>query len=179
MKNILRLIGSIFMVGILAGILTIALAVSPAPAVMSQLEEAPGPTVYQSEIEQSRQVLTDQRGGSWQAIAFKRTLPEQADRIYLRLVGFPGAANIDHSQPLTVTNVMSKTLTAVDVSQDMFMDQAQMAPDAGEYDLQPIVMQLESAVPLRLILPTLDQQETVLNVPPTVVEEWRSLTAQK
>jgi hypothetical protein len=61
----------------------------------------------------------------------------------------------------------------------MFMDKTKMSPDAGEYDLQPILMQLESAIPLRLILPTLDQQEIILNVSPAVVEEWQSLTTQK
>jgi len=74
---------------------------------------------------------------------------------------------------------MEKTFTAADVSHDMFMDQTQMDPDVGEYDLQPILMQLEAAIPLRLILQTLDQSEIILNVSPDVVEEWRSLTAQK
>ncbi|MBO0351952.1 DUF3122 domain-containing protein [Phormidium pseudopriestleyi FRX01] len=157
----------------------INLSVSPAQAVIRQLEEEPGQTVYQSEIYKSRQMLKDQQGNSWQAIAFERILPDHQDSIYLRLVAFPGTANIDHSQPLTITNSMSETLTAVDVSEDMFMDDTKMATNAGEYDLQPILMQLESAIPLRLILQTLDQQEIVLNVSPAVVEEWRSLTVQK
>ena len=74
---------------------------------------------------------------------------------------------------------MSETLTALDVSEDMFTNETQMATDAGEYNLQPILMKLESAIPLRLIVPTLDQQEIVLNVSPDVVEEWRSLTIQR
>ncbi len=179
MKSILRFISSVLILGILAGVLMINLAVSPAQAVIRQLEEAPGQTVYQSEISTSRQTLKDQRGNSWQAIALQRTLPDQPDSVYLRLVAFPGKANIDHSQPLTITNSMSETLTALDVSEDMFSDETKISPDAGEYNLQPILMKLESAIPLRLIVPTIDQQEIVLNVSPTVVEEWRSLTAQK
>ncbi|MBE9176523.1 DUF3122 domain-containing protein [Synechocystis salina LEGE 06155] len=179
MKSILRFLSSVFILGMLAGVLMINLAVSPAHAVIRQLEEAPGQAVYQSEISKSRQTLKDQRGNSWQAIAFERILPDQKDSIYLRLVAFPGTVNIDHSQPLTITNSMSETLTALDVSEDMFTDEAPMATDAGEYNLQPILMELESAIPLRLIVPTLDQQEIVLNVSPAVVEEWRSLTVQK
>ena len=178
MRAVLGFIGSTFILGILAGVLMMNLAIAPGQAAMRQLEEAPGQTVYQSEVYQSRQTLKDEQGNSWQAIAFKRTLPDSADSIYLRLVGFPGTANIDHAQPLTLIDSMGKTFTAADVSQDMFMDQAQAGADAGEYDLQPILMQLESAIPLRLILPTLDQSEINLNVSPGVVEEWRSLTAQ-
>jgi hypothetical protein len=98
--------------------------------------------------------------------------------MYLRLAGFPGTANLDHSRPLTLIDSMGKTFTAADVSHDMFMDQTQMEPNAGQYDLQPILVQLESAIPLRLILPTLDQSEIILNVSPNVVEEWRSLIVQ-
>jgi hypothetical protein len=179
MKSILRFVRSVFILGILAGMLIINLPVSPAQAVIRQLEAEPGQAVYQSGIYKSRQLLKDQQGGSWQAIAFERILPDHQDSIYLRLVAFPGTANIDHSKPLIITNSMSETLTAVDVSKDMFMDGTEITTDSGEYDLQPILMQLESAIPLRLILATLDQQEIVLNVSPVVVEEWRSLTVQK
>lgn len=179
MKTILRFIGTTFILGMLAWVFTITLAIAPSQAAMRQLEEAPGKTVYQAEVFQSRQILKDQHGSSWQAIAFQRILPDHADSIYLRLVGFPGTANLDHSQPLTLIDSMGKTVTAADVSHDMFTDQTQMEPDVGEYDLQPILMQLELAIPLRLILPTLDQSEITLNVSPDVVEEWRSLMGQK
>jgi hypothetical protein len=179
MKTVLRFIGSTFILGMLVWALTINLAIAPVQAAIRQLEEAPGQTVYQSEVYQSRQTLKDQQGNSWQAIAFKRTHPDRTATMYLRLVGFPGTANLDHLRPLTLIDSMGKTFTAADVSQDMFMDQAQVGADAGEYDLQPILMQLESAIPLRLVLPTLNQSEITLNVSPNVVEEWRSLTAQK
>jgi type II secretory pathway pseudopilin PulG len=176
-RAVLGFIRATFILGILAGALMINLAIAPAQAATRQLEEATGETIYQSEVYQSRQTLKDEQGNSWQAIAFKRTLPDSADSIYLRLIGFPGTTNLDHSQPLTLIDSMGKTFTAADVSQDMFMDQAPLGADAGEYNLQPILMQLEAAIPLRLILPTLDQSEINLNVSPGVVEEWRSLTA--
>ncbi|MDG2992166.1 DUF3122 domain-containing protein [Candidatus Synechococcus calcipolaris G9] len=174
MKTILRFIGSTLILGMLAWVLIVNVAISPSQATIRQLEEAPGQVVYQS-----RQVLKDQKGASWQAIAFKRTFPDRSDSIYLRLVGFPGTANIDHSQPLTLTNSMGKTLTAADVSHDMFVDPTQIKPDVAQYDLQPILMKLELGIPLRLILPTLDQSEITLNASTDLVEEWRSLIGQK
>jgi hypothetical protein len=174
MKTFLRFIRSTLLLGMLVLTVTLNVAIAPAHAAIRQLEEAPGQMVYQA-----RQTLKDQQGNSWQAIAFKRIRPDKAATIYLRLVGFPGTANLDHSQPLTLTNSMGKTLTAVDISQEMFTDKTQIEPDVGQYDLQPILMQLESAIPLQLTLRTLDQSEIILNVSPEMVGEWRSLTDQK
>jgi len=174
MKIFLRSIGSTFLLGMLVWTMAINVAIAPAYAAIRQLEEAPGQMVYQV-----RQPLQDQQGNSWQAIAFKRIRPDHAATIYLRLVGFPGTAEIDHSQPLTLTDSLGKTLTATDISQEMFTDKTQVGLNAAEYDLQPILMQLEVGIPLRLILPTLDQEEISLNVSPEVVEEWRSLVLQQ
>jgi hypothetical protein len=174
MKTFFRFVSSAFLLGMLVLAVTLNVAIAPAHAAIRQLEEAPGQMVYQA-----RQTLKDQQGNSWQAIAFKRIRPDKAATIYLRLVGFPGTANLDHSQPLTLTNSMGKTLTAVDISQEMFTDKTQIEPDVGQYDLQPILMQLESAIPLQLTLRTLDQSEIILNVSPEMVGEWRSLTDQK
>jgi hypothetical protein len=173
-NSILRFIGASLILAMLVWTLTANLAIAPVQAAIRQLEEAPGQLVWQS-----RQTLKDEHGGSWQAIAFKRVRPDGSAHIYLRLVGFPGTADLDHSQPLTLTNSLGKTLTAADISSDMFTDKTQIKTDMGQYDLQPILMQLEPAMPLQLTLPTLDQEKISLNVSPTVVEEWRSLTDQK
>lgn len=179
MEAMLRFIRSMLMFVMLAFALVIGSAIAPAHATIRQLEEAPGRMIYQSEVYQSRRTLKDQEGRSWQAIAFQRTFPDQMDSIYLRLVGFPGSANIDHSQPLKLTDSMGKTLTAADVSHDMFADQAQIEPDIGQYDLQPILMQIELTIPLRLSIPTLDQSEITLDVSSDLVEEWQSLAVQR
>lgn len=173
MKTFLRFIGSALLLGMLVWMVTISVAIAPAQAALRQLEEATGQMVYQS-----RQTLKDQHENSWQAIAFKRIRPSQTDVIYLRLVGFPGTAELDHSQPLTLTDSLGKTLTATDISQEMFADKTQVELNAAEYDLQPILMQLELGIPLQLSLPTLGQAEIVLNISPEMVGEWRSLTDQ-
>jgi hypothetical protein len=109
-------------------------------------------------------------------IAFKRNRPDQTATLYLRLVGFPGTVALDHSQPLILTDLLGKTLTATDVSQEMFADKTQMEPNFGEYDLQPILMQLDPAIPLQITLPTLTSSEIILTISPEVIGEWRSLT---
>ena len=173
MKTFLRFVSSVLLSGMLIWTMTINVAIAPAQAALRQLEEAPGQIVYQS-----RQTLTDRQGNSWQAIAFKRIHPNDTNVIYLRLVGFSGTADIDHSQPLILTDLMGKTLTAVDVSEEMFTDKTQIKTDVGQYDLQPILMQLELVVPLWLTLSNLDQSEIILNVSPEMVREWRSLMDQ-
>jgi hypothetical protein len=174
MKTFFHFIGSVFLLGMLAWVVTLNVAIAPVHAAIRQLEEAPGQMVYQA-----RQTLKDQQGNSWQAIAFKRIRPDKAATIYLRLVGFPGTAELDHSQPLTLTDSLGNTLTAKDISQEMFTDKTQVDLNAAEYDLQPILMQLELGIPLQLSLPTLDQPEITLNISPEMVEEWRSLTDQQ
>ena len=82
-------------------------------------------------VYQSRQTLKDQQGSSWQVIAFKRNRPDQTATLYLRLVGFPGTVALDHSQPLILTDLLGKTLTATDVSQEMFADKTQMEPQGN------------------------------------------------
>lgn len=142
----------------------------PAIAAIRQLEEAPGQVVYQS-----RQTLKDQRGMSWQAIAFKRIRPDGSSHFYLRLVGFPGTGAIDRAQPLTLQSSMGKTLTAVDASQPIFTDSSAPEPNVGQYDLQPLLPQLQAELPWRLSLPIADSSPLMLRVPASLVEEWQAL----
>ena len=64
----------------------------PAIAEVTQIEEYPGQMLYQS-----RQNLRDQTGKAWQAIVFKRVHPEGTDTVSLRLIGFLGAMEFDHT----------------------------------------------------------------------------------
>jgi hypothetical protein len=142
----------------------------PAIATIRQLEETPGQMVYQS-----RQTLTDQRGGSWQAIAFKRIRINGDESLYLRLVGFPGKVEIDRSLPLSLSNSLGKTLTAADASSQIFTDESAPEPQVGQYDIQPIVSQLQAELPWQLAIPTLDQSSVQLKVPSMLIQEWHSI----
>ncbi len=145
-----------------------------AVAAIRQLEEAPGQMVYQS-----RQTLKDQHGNSWQAIAFKRVSPNGKTSLELRLVGFPGVVEIDRSKPLLLTNSMGAVLTAADNSSLIFTDLSAPEANVGEYDIQPLLTQLQPAVPLSLTLPAIGSEDIQLSVSPSFVQEWQTLSASR
>ncbi len=154
--------------------LLLGLGQNPTIAAIRELEEAPGQMVYQS-----RQTLTDQHGNNWQAIAFKRISPDNQTSFDLRLVGFPGVTKIDRSQPLTLTDSLGKTLTATEDSSDIFTESAVPEPNVGQYDLQPLLPQLQAEIPLKLSLPTIDGEPVSLSVPSSLVEEWQAVGSYK
>ncbi len=145
-----------------------------AVAAIRQLEEAPGQMVYQS-----RQTLKDQHGNSWQAIAFKRVSPNGKTSLELRLVGFPDVVAIDRSKPLLLTNSMGEVLTADDNSSLIFTDLSVPESNVGEYDLQPLLAQLQPEIPLSLTLPAIDGEAINLLVPPSFVKDWQTLFSSR
>lgn len=141
-----------------------------AAAAIRQLEEAPGQIVYQS-----RQTLKDQHGNSWQTIAFKRMRADDNSQFELRLVGFPGQVKLDRAQPLTVTNSLGTNLRAANTSSDIFAEGTQPEPNVGQYDLQPLLPQLKAEIPLKLTVPTLQNEAVRLAVPPSLIQEWQTV----
>jgi hypothetical protein len=141
-----------------------------AGATIQQLEEAPEQVVYQS-----RQSLKDQHGKTWQAIAFKRILANGQTTLDLRLVGFPGVVEIDHTKPLTLINSLGKKLTAADTSNQVFTETATPEPNVAQYNLQPLLPQLQAEIPWKLKLPVVDSQPISLSVSSTLVQEWHNL----
>ncbi|MEM6432510.1 MAG: DUF3122 domain-containing protein [Cyanobacteria bacterium P01_D01_bin.115] len=152
-----------------ACLVSVLLYTLPAQAAIRQLEEAPGQVVYQS-----RQTVSDQHGDHWQVIAFNRIRPNGSTSFYLRLVGFPGTAEIDRSRPLTLTTSLGQSLTAADASSDIFTDASVPESNVGQYDLQPIVSQLPAAIPLQIRLPTLNVDDVVLPIAPSLIQEWKT-----
>ena len=135
-----------------------------------ELTESSGQMVYQA-----RQTLKDQHGNNWQALAFERVRNDGQTSFFLRLVGFPKVAEIDHSQPLTLTNSLGKSLTATDSSNDIFTDSFEPQPNVGQYNLQPLLSQLQAEIPLKLSLPIIGNEAISLSVPPSFVEEWQTI----
>ncbi len=146
----------------------------PALAEIRQFHETPGHLLYQS-----RQTLWDGHKHSWQAIAFQRSQPDANFRIYLRLVAFPGTADIDRSRPLLLTNSLGETLEAIDTSSQIFTDASSPQPHVGQYDLQPILDQLRAEMSWRLSIPSSQGEPVTLFVPSMVVQEWHMLADQK
>jgi hypothetical protein len=142
----------------------------PAFATVTQTEEYTGQMLYQS-----RQNLQDQTGNSWQAIAFKRIHPEGSAIVSLRLIGFFGGVELDHTQPLTLTTSLGQTLTAKDISNEISQDTPTLG-NVGEYDIKLVLSQLQAEIPVNLILSTIDGESISLSVPSAVIEEWQNLT---
>ncbi|HEY9628519.1 MAG TPA: DUF3122 domain-containing protein [Coleofasciculaceae cyanobacterium] len=141
----------------------------PAFAAVTQIEEYPGQMLYQS-----RQKLADQAEKSWQVIAFKRVHPEGSAAVSLRLVGFSNEVEFDHTQPLMLTTSMGKILTARDISNDISQDTPTPA-NVGEYDIQPILPELQAEIPLRLTVATLTGSAIELQIPSSVIQEWQTI----
>ncbi len=141
-----------------------------ANAVIQKIEEAPGQVVYQS-----RKKIKDQHGNTWQVIAFKRILANGKISVNLRLVGFPGVVEIDRTKPLLLTNSLGKTLTAVDVSSTIFTNGNYPESNVGQYDIEPLLPQLQAEIPLKLILPTLGNQTINLLCSSSFVKEWLTM----
>ncbi len=142
----------------------------PAIAAIRQLEEAPGQMLYQS-----RQILNDQQGNSWQAIAFKRIRANGDQTFNLRLVGFPGIVTIDRSLPLTLTNSLGQVFMASDASQKIFTDTNAPESHVGQYDLQPILSQLQPELSWQLDLPTQSSEPVTLSIGSSVIQEWQAI----
>jgi hypothetical protein len=143
----------------------------PAFAIVTQIEEYPGQMLYQS-----RQTLKDQQGNPWQVIAFKRIHPEGNAMVSLRLVSFPGGVKLDHTQPLTLTTSLGQTLSARDVSSEISQDTPPLA-NVGEYDIKPVLPQLQEAISLKLTLPTINGESVSLSVPSSAIQEWQTVAS--
>jgi Protein of unknown function (DUF3122) len=141
----------------------------PAFAAVTQIEEAPGQMLYQS-----RQTLRDRTGKSWQVVAFKRVRPDGSEIVSLRLVGFLGAVELDHTKSLTLTTSMGQTLTAKDVTSEISQGANALA-NVGEYDIQAVLPQLHSEIPLELTLPMLTGGAIELQIPSIAIQEWQTI----
>ena len=143
-----------------------------ATAAVMETEEAPGQILYQS-----RQTLRDQTGNRWQAIAFKRIKPDRTISLNLRLVAFPGAVELDHTQPLSLTTSLGQSLTAENISRNLFTDTPPVG-NVGEYNLLLVLPQLKAEIPLRLTLATTSGSVVKLPVPPIAIQEWQSIATR-
>ncbi len=172
-----KMFSQFLLLGALVLTLSLGLGMFTTPhavAAIRQLEEAPGQIVYQS-----RETLKDQHGSSWQAIAFQRVSPNGEMSLELRLVGFPGGVEIDRSQPLLLTDSLGQTLTAADTSSTIFTDLSAPEPHVSQYDILPLLPELQAAIPLKLTISTLGGEAIDLSVSTSFVQEWKTLLSSR
>ncbi len=165
MKKITKLNRNIFLKGILPIFFILSLIFSPI-----QVSAEVAETEINGElINASSEFLRDLDFETWQLVAYKS--PLFADKLILRVIGYPGNLRIDHPTSLKVESgrkqwlLDDKTLLNVELAND-----GRQA--AAEFDLDKLIKNLDKNRPLRLSLSGVFSE---LPVPPFVVKEWRSM----
>lgn len=160
---ILRLVA----LGLLLALLLGPLVAGPAPA-FAQLHAHPDENG--TPVLRSLESLRDLDDQSWQVVAYRLGPP--GGPLRLRIVGYPGKVRLDHPTALEVRSGRRHW----DL-EDVTLASATLAKDtraaAAEFDLAPLLADLDRNRPLRLRLPGVFSE---LAVPPYVVAEWRGLT---
>ncbi|HYW20692.1 MAG TPA: DUF3122 domain-containing protein [Nodularia sp. (in: cyanobacteria)] len=139
-----------------------------AQALLRQHHDSPGVLRYHSQVS-----IKDEKGYAWQVLLFKQNYNSAVKDLRLRVVGFPGVAEIYHPQPLEIETGSGKLLSASDA-----YALAAPAPNVGEYQLTHIFPQLPTSDALKLYLPTQSGKPLVLNIPKNVVTEWQWLVTE-
>jgi len=167
LRHIQQIFKRILLVGILTTLIFLSLANLSSEkviAAVTQIGKPPAEIIYRSQVK-----LDDQSGKVWQVVLFKQVYFNQPSNINLRLVGFPGSAELTHPQPLRITTNTGKILNA----NDIFLDAAP-APTVGQYDFTEILPQLPPES-LTLSIPLSGKNFINIAVPIHVVKEWQSL----
>ena len=149
-------------------LLTLGLvAFPPAPALA--LVQAHPDTLTATGVVRSLESLRDLDHRSWQVVAFREGPP--GGPLRLRIVGYPGRLRQEAPTPLLVSS--GRFLWELE---NVTRSSPKLAGDgraaAVEFDLAPLLADLDKSRPLRLELPGVFRD---LPVPPYVVREWRSL----
>ncbi|MBD1924528.1 DUF3122 domain-containing protein [Microcoleus sp. FACHB-831] len=140
----------------------------PALAILRQHQDAPGVMRYHSQ-----QSLLDESGQAWQVVLFKQITPGKPTLFHLRLVGFPGVAEVAHPQHLEITTATGKILTAADI----FAPRSPAA-NVGEYNFTDALNLLGTSGSLTLSIPLKSQQNMTLKIPTSLVTEWQLLVTE-
>jgi hypothetical protein len=118
----------------------------------------------------SQQSLRDSRDSSWQLVLYKTVKFGQVETLHLRLVGFPGLAEIAHPENLQITTANDKVWEAEDA-----LINSSFPANVGEYDFIEVMKQLDREMPLWLTIPLKGVPSVELVVPPFAVKEWIQL----
>jgi hypothetical protein len=152
---------------LLSLLLALLVGLAQPPAALAQLHQHPDEAG--TPVLRSLESLRDLDYQSWQLVAWREGAP--GGPLRLRVVGFPGKVRLDHPTPLRVESGRRHWLL-----DDETLANPLLARDgrdaAAEFNLAPLLADLDRNRPLRLRLPGVFVE---LPVPPYVVAEWRSL----
>ncbi len=120
-------------------------------------------------ITRSLESLRDLDYQTWQVVVYKQS--DDSLKTVLRVVGYPGRLRIDHPQNLNVQSGRKNWKL-----EDITLGNLKLANDpreaAAEFDLEPLLLDLNNNRPLRLSLSGVFNE---LPIPPYIVSEWRSV----
>ena len=149
--------------------LLMALFVGLQAAPAAALIHAHPDTITATGVVRSLETLRDLDYRSWQVVAYREG--PKGGVLRLRIVGYPGRVRLDHPTPLLVSSGRRLwELADVTLANPKLVGDGRDA--AAEFNLAPLLKDLQSNRPLRLELPGVF---TELPVPPYVVGEWRQL----
>ena len=111
--------------------------------------------------------LQDESNRAWQAVFYKRFHLGQPETLHLRLIGFPGVIQLQHENPIELESG-NKILAASDVTPTEFP-----LAHVGEYDIQPVLAQLDVEKSLKVSLPIEGGKATIAIPNETLLEWWR------
>ena len=121
------------------------------------------------EIKRSLESLQDLDYQTWQIIVYPSS--QVSNNLILRIVGYPGSLRIDHPTNLKVI-AGRRSWNLKDITKNSKIKSETLNDSAAEFDLSPLIAELDKNRPLRLSLPGLIND---LPIPPYLVSEWRSL----
>ena len=124
--------------------------------------------IYFAEL-RSLESLRDLDYQAWQLVAYREGEP--GGELRLRVVGYPGRVRLDHPTELIVLSG-SHRWDLPDRTLENSLLKSDCREAAAEFDLAPLLAELNKNRPLRLQLPGVFNE---LPVPPFVVKEWREL----
>ena len=122
------------------------------------------------EITRSLESLQDLDYQTWQIIVYPSS--NVSKKIILRIVGYPGSLRVDHPTNLSVKSGRN-TWDLRDITKNSKTNFEILNDSAAEFDISPLISELDRNRPLRLTLPGLINE---LPIPPYLVSEWRSLS---
>ena len=121
------------------------------------------------EIKRSLESLRDLDYQTWQMIVYPSL--KDSNQLILRIVGYPGSLRIDHPKSLIISSGR-KQWDINDITKKSKAKIETLNDSAAEFDLGPLISELNKNRPLRLNLPGLIND---LPIPPYLVSEWRTL----
>ncbi|MEM6349836.1 MAG: DUF3122 domain-containing protein [Cyanobacteria bacterium P01_D01_bin.14] len=123
----------------------------------------------------SRQSFRDRTDRAWQTILFKRYDGSALQGLYLRVVGFPGVADIDPERPL---QIQTGTALQWQCPPELDPQTPALPSNTAQYSVFAVFDELQKDIPLDLVIPLRSGRSATVVIPPYGVSEWRQLAAQ-